>query len=86
MKSKCFIFLRDIVKIFKIKLTNESLIKNVSSVVDVCIYNLEYILTEKFEYLSKMSKDSKEFPDHNFELFIYTMLDFLLVFLTKSLL
>lgn len=84
MKSKCFIYLRDLINIFKVKITNENIIKTVSSVVDVCIFNLDFIITEKFEYISKMSKDNNVFPDYNYELFIYSMLNFLLKFLTKE--
>jgi hypothetical protein len=84
MKSRCFIYLRDVVKVFKVKITNESIIKTVSSVVDVCIFNLEFILNEKYEYISNMSKDDPNYPDHNFEMFIYSILNFLLKFLTKE--
>ena len=84
MKSKCFNYLRDLIRIFKEKITNESIIKTVSSVVDVCIFNLEFIITEKLGYISKMSRDSEKFPDYNYELFIYSMLNFLMKFLTRE--
>lgn len=84
MKSKCFIYLMDLIRIFKVKITNENIIKTVSSVVDVCIFNLDFIIKDRFEYITKMSKDNKDFPDYNYELFIYSMLNFLLKFLTRE--
>ena len=72
MKSKCYNYLRDLIKIFKEKIINESIIKILSCVVDVCIFNLEFIITEKFRNISKMSRDKKEFPDYNYELVIYS--------------
>lgn len=84
MKSRCFNYLRDVIKIFKVKITNESIIKTISSVVDVCIINLDFLLNEKYEYISNMSKDNPNYPDYNYEMFIYSKLNFLSKFLTRE--
>lgn len=84
MKCNCFIYLTDVIRLFKLKITNESIIKRVSTVIDVCMYNLEFILNEKFDYISNMSKDNLDFPDYNYQQLIYSMMNFLLKFLTKE--
>jgi hypothetical protein len=46
--------------------------------------NLELVLKEKYNYLTNMTLDSKEFPDYKYELIINRILVFLSRFLCKE--
>ncbi len=84
MKAQCFQFVNAIIPYFGTIIQHENFIKLVSVLVDSSISNLEFVLNEKYFYLSNMRIDSKEFPDNKYELIINRILVFLSRFLCKE--
>ena len=84
MKAQCFQFINAIIPYFGSTIENENFIKSVSILVDSSMSNLEYVLREKYSYLTNMSVDSKEFPDYKYELIINRILVFLTRLLCKE--
>ena len=84
MKAQCFQFINAIIPYFGTTIQNEKFIKIISILVDSSISNLEYILREKYSYLTNMSTESKDYPDYKYELIINRILVFLTRFLCKE--
>ena len=55
---------------------NPDLINEFNILINYGIQLFEFIISNKFEYLKSMSIDSKEFPDNNYEKFLYNYLTF----------
>lgn len=80
MKAKAFQFLNSVMQNNKHKL-DDNMIKTLSSLIQACVQNLEYVVNEKFSYLQEINKESTNFPDYNYENLIHQIL----LFLTRTL-
>lgn len=84
MKIRCLQFLSSILTSFKPAITNQELLVSVNMLIEIFTTNLDFVLKDKFEYISKMEKESKDFPDFNYSPFIYYIIQFFVIILTKE--
>jgi hypothetical protein len=84
MKAKALQFISFIIQNESNSLKNNFVIENLTKLVNICISSLNCVLLEKMNYISNMSKDSKDYPDNNYQNLIFQTLVFLSKFLTKE--
>jgi hypothetical protein len=84
MKIRCLQFLSSILVSYKPAITNQEILVSVNMLIEIFTNNLDFVLKEKFDYISKMEKDSKDFPDFNYSPFIYYIIQFFVIILTKE--
>jgi hypothetical protein len=77
MKAKALHFINSILQSKKDKQTENELIPLYTELIQSSVRNLEYMVTEKFNYIQNMSRDSIDYPDNNYESIIYQILLFL---------
>jgi hypothetical protein len=77
MKSKAFLFINSILQSKKEKIADGQLVPLYTELVQASVRNLEYVVSEKFEYLQKMDKEDDTCPDNNYEDIIYQIILFL---------
>jgi hypothetical protein len=77
MKSKAFLFINSILQSKKEKITENALVPLYTELVQASVRNLEYVVSEKFEYIQLMNKDGDQYPDYNYENVIYQIILFL---------
>lgn len=82
MKIKAFFFLNALFKEFKS--LNEENIKLVMNFINLNIQNLEFIVSNKYDYIKHLGQDSAGYPDNNYESLIYQILYFLSKVLVKE--
>jgi hypothetical protein len=63
---------------------NNFVIENLSKVVNISISSLNFIVTEKMDYISNMSKDNKNYPDNNYDSLMFQIMLFLSRFLARE--
>jgi hypothetical protein len=76
MKAKAFQFLNSLMQ-KKEKLIDASFVDSYTVLVQSCISNLQFVITDKFSYIQEMDKESNNYPDYNYENLIYQILLFL---------
>ena len=83
MKGKALQFVNEVLLSYKKTIKSKQLVDTCSKIVEPAIKNLSYVISEKFEYISKMKKDG-EVEDNNYEFFIYQIILFFTRFITKE--
>ena len=84
MKAKAFQVLSYVIQAESTVIKNEMMIQPLSKLVNLSVSSLNFIVNEKMKYISEMSKNSKEFPDNNYETLIFQMMLFLSRFLSRE--
>ena len=84
MKIRCLQFLSSIIASYKITINNHELVISINMLIEIFTNNLDFVLNEKWDYLLKMNEDSIDFPDFNYSPFIYYIIQFFVIVLTKE--
>jgi hypothetical protein len=74
MKTKALHFINSILQSKKDKNTENELVPLYTELIQSSVRNLEYVVSEKFDYIQRMGKDSLECPDNNYENIIYQII------------
>lgn len=84
MKGKALQFISFLVQMEGTTIKDTFLVENVSQIVNLAINNLNLILVTKLPYISEMSTDNINHPDHSYGFLLYHIFLFFSRFLTRE--
>ena len=83
MKAQCLHFLEAFVKYHKL-IIDQKVVSILSGIVESLLKDVEFILKEKYNFLSNFERDTVKFPNFSYEQITIRMINFLAIFLTRE--